>query len=186
MTQRNALAAGLLAAVLVLAGCGSAAVAPPDDPFLVEHDLAGLTGQEIVDRLEASDEPRPLAFGASVRETEVLLSDGATEVAVDLPEDRYYVSVAPFVDSTHECYFHSLATCQGELVEVPIQITITDDAGEVLVDDDPTTFTNGFVGYWLPRDLEGTIEVTYDGLSGTVPFSTADGEPTCITTLQLT
>ncbi|WP_455133218.1 hypothetical protein [Microbacterium aurum] len=49
-----------------------------------------------------------------------------------------------------------------------------------------TTFDNGFAGFWVPRSLQGTIEVTYGGRSGTTPFSTTGDAATCITTLQLT
>ena len=92
-------------------------------------------------------------------------------------------ALEPFAD---ECYFHSLATCQGELVDEPVEVTITDADGVVLVEESATTYSNGFVGYWLPEDVEGTIEITQGDLSGNVPFSTTEGSPTCVTTLQLT
>lgn len=179
-------------AALVLSGCAVAepeAEAPVDGPeadLLAEYDLDGMSGREIVQQLDTSPQERPLAFAASVREDEVLISDGAEqEVAVDLPEDEMYVSIAPYVDRTHECYYHSLATCQGELVEEPVAVTITDEDGTVLVEEDATTYTNGFVGYWLPKDISGTIEVEYEDRTGSVPFSTGEGDPTCITTLQV-
>lgn len=182
--MRKVTLAGIAAAALALAGCGAPTSA--EDDLLAQHDLDGLTGQEIVDQLDASDQARPLAFGASVREDAVLISDESTEVAVDLPDDVYYVSIAPWVEGTHECYYHSLATCQGELVDVPVAVTITDDDGTVLVDETATTYANGFVGFWLPRDISGTIEVAYEDYSGAVDFTTTDGSPTCVTTLQLT
>ncbi len=68
-----------------------------------------------------------------------------------------------------------------------IEVRIVDDAtGDVIVTESTATFDNGFAGFWVPRDLQGTIEVTYNGRSGTTPFSTADEKATCITTLQLT
>ncbi|MGC5617737.1 CueP family metal-binding protein, partial [Georgenia sp. Z1491] len=67
-----------------------------------------------------------------------------------------------------------------------IQVRILDQAsGEELVNDEMTTFDNGFAGFWLPRDVEGTIEITYDGLTGTADFSTTDDGATCLTDLQL-
>ena len=39
-------------------------------------------------------------------------------------------------------------------------------------------------GYF--RDLEGTIEVEFDGKSVTAPIATGPEDPTCVTTLQLT
>ncbi|KGM12937.1 hypothetical protein N869_00435 [Cellulomonas bogoriensis 69B4 = DSM 16987] len=168
---------------LVLAGCSPTEEV---DPLLQEHGLAGMDGRQIVEHLEATGQARPLPYGASVRETEVLLSEGEHEVAVPLPSGQHYVSIAPYVDVTHDCYYHSLATCQGELVEQPVEVTITSDDGEVLVQEQAVTHPNGFVGFWVPSGTAGTIEVTYEGMAGAVPFTTEDGDPTCITTLQVT
>lgn len=156
------------------------------DALLLDLGLADRSGQEIVEELERSTAERPLALSASVREDHVLVGDGTQEVAVPLPEDSYYVSIAPFVDQTHECYYHSLATCRGELAEEDVSVTITGADGTVLVEETVTTGTNGFTGFWLPRGIEGgTIEVSHDGLEGSVPLSTTPGSPTCVTTLQL-
>lgn len=159
--------------------------APSTAPLVERHGLAGLSGREIVTKLDASPEDRPLALGASVREHEVVLSEGDSQVAVPLPADEFYVSIAPYINRTHECYHHNLATCTGELASEDISVTITDAAGEVLVEDDTTTYANGFIGYWLPRDVNGTIEISTEGYEGSVPFSTGAGDPTCLTTLRL-
>lgn len=171
--------------VLVLSACSAGSDDDAADPLLVDYGLDGLSGQQIVEELEASTEQRPLRLGASVGEDELLLDDGAREVSVPLPEDKFYVSVAPFVTQTHDCYHHSLSGCQGELVGEDVAVMITDVSGDVLVDEEVSTHTNGFVGFWLPREITGTIEVSYDDYEGSVPFSTSDGSPTCITTLQL-
>lgn len=165
----------------------SAGPALTDDAaaFLAEHDLTGLGAADIVDRLDrlALEDRGDLV--ASVRADEVILADGAAEVAVPLPADRFYVAVAPYVDQTHECFFHSPTTCLGELGGEEVHVRVVDDAGEVLADEELTTFANGFVGLWLPRDVEGTIEVTHDGRTGAAPFATTDDGATCLTTLQL-
>ncbi|ADG75336.1 conserved hypothetical protein [Cellulomonas flavigena DSM 20109] len=162
----------------------SATDGDPGD-VLADLGLAGLTGREIVDRLDASTDTRPLDLVASVREDEVLVGDGTSEVTVPLG-DEFYMSVAPYVQTTHECFFHSLAGCQGELVDAPVEVRIVDADGAVLVEESTTTWTNGFVGFWLPRGIEGEIEVEHDGRRGSVPFSTTPGSPTCVTTLRLT
>lgn len=183
-------AATATAALLALTACaqttsdGTAAGA--DAPLQDAYGLTGMTGREIVDHLDRLPaEARPTGLLASVRAGELLLSDGTAEVTVDLPEDERYVAVAPFVETTHECYYHSLTTCQGELVEREVDVTVTTDDGAVLVDETTTTQPNGFVGYWLPRDVEGTIEVGYDGRTGSVPLATGPDDPTCVTTLRL-
>jgi hypothetical protein len=58
--------------------------------------------------------------------------------------------------------------------------------GAVLVDESRTTFANGFVGLWLPRDFTGTLKITADGKTAESKVSTAEDAPTCLTTLRLT
>ncbi|GIG30814.1 CueP family metal-binding protein [Cellulomonas marina] len=183
MRSQFPLATVVVASATLLAGCSATT---SDDDVLADLGLDGLTGEEIVTQLDASTESRPLDFTASVREDEVLVGDGTTEVAVTLDDGQFYLSIAPYVESTHECFFHSLAGCQGELVEEPVEVRITDADGAVLIEESATTYSNGFVGYWLPEDVEGTVEITQGDLSGSVPFSTTEGSPTCLTTLQLT
>ena len=77
--------------------------------------------------------------------------------------------------TSHDCFYHSLTTCLGELDNEDIQVTITDEAtGEALVDEATTTFDNGF-GFWLPDDATGLTE-----------FSNTDDGATCVTDLRLT
>lgn len=177
------------AALLILSACSQPAAGPEPaaaGPLAEIDALDGMNGKEIVDHLDRlGGADRPAEIMASVRSDELLVTDGQEEVGVELPDEEFYVSFAPYVDATHECYYHSLTTCQGELVEQDIDVTITTDDGEVLVEETTTTFANGFVGYWLPRDVEGTLEVSYDGYAGQVPIATGPEDPTCITTLQL-
>lgn len=190
--KRIAAIVGVL--VLILAGCSSAD--PASEPttegdeaeFLATHDLAGMEVAEMIDHLDRLGGPeRPTDYMASIRADELMFSDGQQELTLPMPEDRFYLSVAPYVNQTHECFYHSLTTCQGELTDEDLQVRILDDAtGEVLIDEEVTTYANGFAGFWLPRDVQGTIEVHYDGLTGSADFSTTDEGATCLTTLQLT
>ncbi|MGB3955785.1 MAG: CueP family metal-binding protein [Brooklawnia sp.] len=186
----------LAAFALVLAGCSttpdaSPTASPPANTaaqadFLAAHDLDGMDGQQIVDHLDRMPvAERPTDLMASVRADQLVLADVEQEVMVPLAEDRFYLSVAPYVDQTHECYYHSLTTCRGELANEDIGVRIVDETGEVLVDEQATTFDNGFVGFWLPREVDGTIEVTYDGRTGQSPFSTREDGATCLTTLRI-
>ena len=47
----------------------------------------------------------------------------------------------------------------------------------MLVDEARTTFENGFVGFWLPRDIAGTLRVTYDGKVGEAAFAAGTHRP---------
>ncbi|AJI80080.1 CueP family metal-binding protein [Corynebacterium singulare] len=151
-----------------------------------EFDLEGLDGQEIVDKLDRqSKDERNSDLIASVRPNELILATEQGEASLPLPEDKFYLSVAPYLSRTHDCFNHSLTTCTGELSQEDIHITITDDEGNELVNEDTTTFDNGFIGYWLPADKKGTITIEQDGKTGEVPLDTSDEGGTCVTTLQM-
>lgn len=156
---------------------------------LAEHGLADLSTKELIEKLDALPvAKRPTDFMASVRPDHLLIADAAgTETTLPIEEDSFYLSFNPYVNTTHECYFHSLTTCRGELANTAIHVKITDNAsGEVLVDEDATTYDNGFYGVWLPKGIEATLTVTSDGLSGTSVVSTKNADDlTCLATLQL-
>ena len=156
-------------------------------PILAAYGLEGMDAVEVIDRLDRlGGADRPSDLMVSVRPDGLQLATGDEETSLPIPEDRFYLSVAPYVDQTHDCFYHSLTTCQGELGEQSVDVKIVDTAtGEVLVDETRTTFANGFVGFWLPRDVEGTLEVGYDGKVGRTAISTDDDAPTCLTTLHL-
>lgn len=172
--------------LMVVVGCSSQ-TPDADNQILTSHNLVGMEATEIIDHLDRLDvQDRPADLMASVHVNELRLSAGAEELSLDLPEDRFYLSFAPYVNQTHECYYHSLTTCLGELSNEDVQVTVTNEAGEVVVDEELTTFDNGFVGLWLPRDLQGTLRVSAEDGTGQVPVSTGTDDPTCLTTIQLT
>ena len=103
----------LFAAVLLLAGCAGRPMTPaPATPLLERYGLTGMDAEQVINQLDRSTEPRPPNW-CSVRPTELLLSDGTDEQVLPMPDDKFYLSIAPFVDSTHDCFFHSLGTCQA-------------------------------------------------------------------------
>ncbi|HEU0041444.1 MAG TPA: CueP family metal-binding protein [Jiangellaceae bacterium] len=192
-TRAVAVATFVLAATIT--GCSTetdnAGIAAPSpsaaEPLLAEYGLEGLGTVEIIDHLDRlAVEERPADLMASVRPSEVVVSSGDEQFNLEIPDDRFYLSVAPYVDQTHDCFHHSLTTCKGELASEEVRVQVVDEtSGKVLVDEMRTTFENGFVGLWLPRDIEGTLTVTYDGKVGEVDFATDTDAPTCLTTLQL-
>ncbi|WP_208544115.1 CueP family metal-binding protein [Nocardioides seonyuensis] len=193
----RSLMTGLALVALLLSGCGSADDGAPTsepstssasgDTLLERHDLAGLSGAEVVDTLDRLPlDDRPADLMASVKPDQLILTSGDEELALPTPDGEFYLSVAPYVDQTHDCFHHSLTTCKGELGGEEVKVTITDDTnGEVLVDDTVTTFENGFAGFWLPRDIEGTLTVEYDDKQATTEFATGAEDPTCLTTVRL-
>ena len=155
--------------------------------ILAPYSLEDRNVDDVVDALDQMPvNERPKDLIASVRIDQLELSTNEGSSAMDMPKDKTYVSFAPYVDSTHPCTFHSLTTCQGEMRNAPIHIKITESgSNRVLVDERVKTFDNGFYGVWLPRDIEGKIEVTHEGKTGSADFSTKADGATCVTDLKL-
>lgn len=123
---------------------------------------------------------------ASINSHELIVTDhNQMKETYSLPEDEFFVSIAPFEESTHECAIHSLTGCQGELVEKEFNVYIEDEEGNVMVDDTITSFANGFIDLWLPRDRTYQVKIEYDGKIAESTLSTFTGDNTCITTMQL-
>lgn len=174
-----------VSALLLATGCSSSGGSGAED-LLREHGLEQAGTSEVVEHLDRTNEDRSTGLAASVTYDSVILQDGGQEVILALPEDEFYLAVAPWTTTTHDCFNHSLTGCQGELVNTPVQVLVIDDSGEVLVDEATSTYDNGFVGFWLPKDITGTLAITSTAGTASQDFSTLEGSPTCITTLQLT
>ncbi len=149
-------------------------------------ELGSAPAETVVEALEAIPvNERPDGLSASVTAGAVRLS-GADGAEASLPLDRFYLSVAPFIATTHECTFHAPVGCKGELASTEARFTITDAAsGEVLASGTRRTASNGFAGFWLPTNRAVTVFVEAAGKSGSVTTGTGPNDPTCLTTLQL-
>ncbi|KRG13934.1 hypothetical protein ACA30_13485 [Virgibacillus soli] len=125
-------------------------------------------------------------MSASITSEELIITDSNNkETTYDLPEDEFFVSIAPFINTTHPCTNHSLTGCQGELVEKEFDVYIQDEDGNVVVEETMSSFENGFIDFWLPRDKTYQVKVEYDGKKAESKISTFEGDNTCITTMQL-
>ena len=182
----------------VVAGCTAPSEPTPAPPatseaipagdaeaILSAQGLSGKSPREVIETLDQDPAARPLSLMASVRYDEVTLDDGTTQASLPLDGDEFYISVAPYENQTHDCYFHSLGTCQGELTETDVHITVVSEDGETLLDEDATTYANGFIGFWIPRDHTGTVTVTTPGETATSTFNSGPDGPTCLTGLHL-
>lgn len=191
MIRPRSFAVVLVSAVVALTGCSadgtdsSATSTGSGTDLLAAYELDGKSTEEIIESLDQTNDDRDQQLVGSVRYDELLLTDGSQEITLPIESGDFYLAVAPYVSSTHECYYHNLASCQGELVGEEIDVTITASSGDVLVDETAQTYDNGFVAFWLPRDITGTIEMSYDGKTVTAPIATGPDSPTCVTTLQL-
>lgn len=196
--RRNALAAVFVAILaLVLAGCAITPSGPApssvssqtsERELLADHGLSGLEARQVIERLDTMPvADRPTDLLASVQpEALVLTDDQEREARLRLPENEVYISIAPYRDQTHDCYFHSLTTCLGELASEEVQVTLTGADGEVIIDEARQTYDNGFIGLWVPRDTEVTLTIEHEGQEANARISTMnDDDPTCITTMRL-
>lgn len=154
--------------------------------FLASYHLSGKSPEQVVEALDQDPAPRPRPLRGSVRSGSVILDDGGRQLTLPLRNDRFYLAIAPYERRTHDCFHHNLGTCQGELPAATVHVKIVDDAGRPLVDRAVNTYANGFVGFWLPTGITGTVTVTRNGKAGQVPFATSESSPTCLTTLRLT
>lgn len=206
MTTRRALlrmamtVSGLGGIGATLAGCGPSTSAPASSAtrdgsgadlapevraLLASHGVEATTAEEAVTALDQVPEPRPLDLTGSVHHDRVVFVDASQEVEAALTGGEFYLSLAPYRTQTHECSVHSLGGCQGELVDTPVHVAVDGDDGERLVDEDVSTYANGFVGFWIPRDLTGIVTVSVGAEAATTPFDSGPEGPTCLTMLQL-
>lgn len=159
-----------IAFLFVLVGCN-------DNTEQSAEDIKSMIQDYSTDQLTASS--------ASVTATQLTVENDDTQENYDLPEDEFFVSIAPYINETHPCTFHSLTGCQGELVNKPFDIYIEDMDGNVVFDDTIESFDNGFVDLWLPRDQVFKVTITYDDKQAVSTISTFENDPTCVTTMQL-
>ncbi|MBJ4296199.1 CueP family metal-binding protein, partial [Salmonella enterica subsp. enterica serovar Typhimurium] len=54
-----------------------------------------------------------------------------------------------------------------------------------IVQKEMQSYRNGFIGVWLPRNMEGTLEVSYNGKTASHAIATSDDSQTCLTELPL-
>ena len=172
--------------ILIAIVIGVGAFALNTKPVSAESILErlGLKDQELTSVVMALDErlDEPQDIGARITGEALLLYQGEDEVSVPLPEDLFFVSIAPYINDVHPCQVHNLITCRGELYGETMLITLTLNDGSVLYSEERTTQANGFIGLWLPAGIEGTLSVEMPNRSVSYPISTYANSDTCITT----
>ena len=172
--------------ILIAIVIGIGAFALNTKPVSAESILErlDLNDQELTSIVMALDErlDEPQDIGARITGEALLLYQGEDEVSVPLPEDLFFVSIAPYINDVHPCQVHNLITCRGELYGETMLITITLNDGSVLYSEERTTQANGFIGLWLSAGIEGTLSVEMPNRSVSYPISTYTNSDTCITT----
>lgn len=147
--------------------------------------LSGLSGKEILTGI-ADGTIIIDGYAVSVYDDELVVILEDNKISVNMPEDEFYMSVAPFINTTHECLYHSATGCRAELKQEEFFVELIDSDGNVVLSETMTSLSNGFIDLWLPRDIQGTLTITQGELSTSKLITTVSGSPTCETTMQLT
>lgn len=106
-------------------------------------------------------------------------------VKKSLPNDLFYMAVAPFVNGTHTCETHYPSSCDGEMKEKQFTVSAVDENENSVFNGNITSLKNGFIELWLPRNKNIKLSISYSGLNGTETLPTKDDSRTCITTIRL-
>ncbi|MGF7047270.1 hypothetical protein J2T13_001775 [Paenibacillus sp. DS2015] len=126
------------------------------------------------------------AQSASITSEQLIVTNGdVNKLTYDLPENEFFLSIAPYVEKTHPCTIHSLTGCQGELMKEEFSVYIADKEGTVILDETMKSQSNGFIDLWLPRDQTYHITIKHDGKKAESEISTFQIDNTCIATMQL-
>lgn len=161
---------------LIVAGCSNKLEQETEE--LSHEDIKNLVYQYSIDEKDAET--------ASITSSELIIEElDGNQTSYPLPDDEFFVSIAPFINETHPCTNHSLTGCQGELTNTSFDVYIEDAEGTVIIDETIESFDNGFIDLWLPRNQHYHAKIVYDGKVAESEISTFEEDGTCITTMQL-
>lgn len=121
-------------------------------------------------------------YSASIDSDNVYIKSDNKSYTYALPKDLFYISFAPYMTYTHECFIHSLTGCQGEMDKIDIYVIVYNDTGEIIKDEIMNTGEDGFIGLYLQKGINYKVEVEYDGLKSS--FET-NLEQTCYAEVRL-
>jgi len=149
--------------------------------MLKKYDLAGLSVKDMVNKLDSITNEKD-GLNASITGTTLILYDNDKEYDFKLPSNEFYLSFAPYINEVHPCQTHNLVSCRGELFNKELNVSIVKKDGTVIASQKVKSMNSGFIGIWLPRDIEATLTISYNGLSVTKTITTYAKSDTCITT----
>ena len=169
----------LLTALLLLVSCQHQTI---QDVILKEnYDSSDI--KELVEILSVNDVND---YEAVITSTQLIITTKDHRDMIYLPDDEFFVSVAPYIHETHPCTNHVLTSCQGELVNEDFEVTIVDEQGDIVVHGTFNSGSNGFIDLWLPRNKAFQIEIKHEEKQVISEISTFEHDGTCLTTMQLT
>ncbi|WP_135230705.1 CueP family metal-binding protein [Deinococcus fonticola] len=159
----------------------SLALAQPSSPSL--DQLKGITPQKA---MQLANAWKGTAVKSFVTDSAVQFTfpDGRQE-SVPLPTKQMVIAIAPYVNQTHPCKTHFMSGCQGELVNTPVKVQVTNAAGKTVINRTVKTLPNGFLELWLDRNQTYNVMLSAQGRSVKGQLQTLKGSDTCVTTLRL-
>ncbi|GAA5189915.1 CueP family metal-binding protein [Ferrimonas gelatinilytica] len=113
------------------------------------------------------------------------------EADVAIPEDQFFLSIAPWMTYTHPCGNHVPTGCTGELIGEEMHMSAVDvETGEEILNQMVTTQHDGFIDFWVPRNRKLEFTFHHGDANGVwreakEVLTTDDDSRTCITTMQL-
>lgn len=175
----------LLLAVVTACSSGTPAASPT--PTKVSSlSLAPAQVKQLVQQISSKQGEGKEVESASITSDQLQVTANGQQTRYDLPQDEYFVSIAPYLQQTHDCQIHSLTGCQGELTNQEFVLTITDSSGTIIMNQQKqVSGDNGFIDLWLPRNDTYTVKVEQDGKTAEQTISTFANDDTCISTMQL-
>ena len=175
---------GLIVSVFMLAGCANE---PDAQTRFAELDHE----QAILQAHQWYRNDQNIVVHVLADQIRATFGDGS-ESTVAIPEDKFFLSIAPWVTFTHPCTFHVPTGCTGELVGKEMKVTARDvETGEIVIDQMITTQHDGFIDFWVPSQRHLAFVFEYEDerfglLTAKEVLSTHPDGQTCITTMQLT
>lgn len=143
------------------------------------------TNNEVQELIDGYSEREIKDSGASITGQDLIVYHEEGEEKYPLGEELFFISFAPYIDTTHPCETHSLSGCQGEMVNEDVEVVIKTEDGEIIFDETMSTGGNGFINLWVTRDQTYELKIFYEGKEVSQSFSSFSNSATCITTLQL-
>jgi hypothetical protein len=171
---RKAFSILIIVGILWIAGCSGEEVAKDGNTSDIK---------EMVEEYSMGDFPD---VSATITNSElIVVNEKEEEKRYHLPEEEFFLSIAPYEEVTHPCVDHSLTGCQGEMVNETVQMEIKNRDGELILNEEMQTMDNGFIDLWLPRNDVYQVKIMHEGKQAEAILSTSDDGQTCITTMQL-
>lgn len=136
----------------------------------------------LIEQLE--NESFPNSLSASITDQQVLIYYQNETYEIDIHDSLLYVSFAPYLTYTHDCFRHSLTGCQGEMVNQNMVVKIYDDSLQLLDTKTVNTGKDGFIGLFLERNRTYKIVVEYENMQ-TEFFVMSGTTQTCYSELKL-